>query len=106
MEYKVEFTEGAEKDLFDIYYYIAMNDSFSIADKIISKIKEFCNTLSTYPLRGHRPNEVKNTSSEMLEIITSPYRIIYEIKDKTVQILFVIDGRRNIKQILEERLLD
>ena len=105
MAYRVDFAESAGKDLFDIYYFIAINDSFAVADKVVSKIKKTCYTLSDYPMRGHCPKEVKNTLPELLEIICKPYRIIYEVKNNTVQILFVIDGRRDVIKVLERRFL-
>ena len=33
MEYKVVFTEDAGNDFFDIYYYVAINDSFDNAER-------------------------------------------------------------------------
>ena len=39
------------------------------------------------------------------EVFLKPYRIIYEIGEKTVFIHAVFDGRRNCEDLLQQRLL-
>jgi toxin ParE1/3/4 len=39
------------------------------------------------------------------EIFFKPYRILYEIREKTVFIQAVLDGRRNCEDLLQQRLL-
>ncbi len=106
MEYKVEFAESAEKDLFDIYYYIAVNDSFFASEKVVSKIRESCYKLSIMPFRGHKPDETEETDPDLLEVIHDVYRIIYEVEDRIVRILFIIDGRRDVQSVLRNSLND
>jgi len=40
------------------------------------------------------------------EVIETPWRIIYKIDEDAVHILAVIDSRRNVQEVLIERLLD
>jgi toxin ParE1/3/4 len=39
------------------------------------------------------------------EVFFKPYRILYEIREKTVFIHAVLDGRRNWEDLLQQRLL-
>ena len=62
--------------------------------------------MEEYPERGHIPQELKLTGiKRYLEIHYKPYRIIYEIEKNLVYIHSILDGRRNIQEILAERLL-
>jgi toxin ParE1/3/4 len=63
-------------------------------------------SLETLPARGNYPPEMQRWGiSDFREIFFKPYRIIYEINDKSVFIHAVLDGRRNCEDLLEQRLL-
>jgi toxin ParE1/3/4 len=52
------------------------------------------------------PEELRGTGiKKYLGIHYKPYRIIYEVKKEIVYIHSVLDGRRNIQEILSERIL-
>ena len=40
------------------------------------------------------------------ELIESPWRILYELKEGRVEILSVIDGRRNFEEILYRKVIE
>ena len=106
MKYKVNFVSEAEEDLFQIYKYIYLNDSEEQAEKLYSKLYEKSLLLQEYPERGHIPPELNLLDIEdFLEIHYKPYRIIYRIIKSEVFIHCIIDGRRDIQKILQERLL-
>lgn len=105
MEYEVAFTDSAKKDLFDIYFYIAMNDSFEAADKIKNRIEQKCVTLKKFPKRGIKIKEIYDDYPDICQLISKPYHILYKIVQKRVIILAILDGRRDIQQILIERTL-
>ncbi|MBN1996239.1 type II toxin-antitoxin system RelE/ParE family toxin [candidate division KSB1 bacterium] len=106
MSYKVYLIEDAEKDILEIYDYVARNDSRKIADLLIQKIEEVCGTLSSLPNRGHVPPELERISVfDYKEIHYKPYRIIYEIIGTSVFIHCVLDGRRNLQELLAIRLI-
>jgi len=96
----------AEEDLYEIYNYIAANDSINKAEYILTKLEDACNSLSTFPNRGHLPPELERIGIyEYQEIHFKPYRIIYQITESTVYIHCVLDGRRDMQQLLQRRLL-
>lgn len=105
MKYKVRIDPQAKQDLKEIFIYIAMNDGIEIANKILDGLENTYYKLEEYPQRGHIPPELLTTGiKKYLEIHYKPYRIIYEIENNLVYVHVVLDGRRNIKEILSDRL--
>ena len=106
MNYQVIIIQDAEEDLFEIYRYIYEHDSEQSANYVLNRLEELCNSLDQMPQRGHVPPELRRISvSSYLELHFKPYRVIYEIDGKKVYIHCVLDGRRDIQELLERRLL-
>ena len=106
MKYEVNFAAPAEEDLFEIYKYIYFNDSENAAEKLFQKLNEKCLSLCKFPLRGHIPQELKMLNiDDFLEITLGPYRIIYQVINKKVFVYCILDGRRDMQNILQERLI-
>ncbi|MFA5805167.1 MAG: type II toxin-antitoxin system RelE/ParE family toxin [Melioribacteraceae bacterium] len=106
MKYKVIIDPRAKLDLKEIFIYVALNDSIQSANKLLDVLEETCFKLEKYPERGHIPPELRPTGiKNYIEIHYKPYRIIYEIEKDLIYIHCVIDGRRNIQEILSNRLL-
>jgi toxin ParE1/3/4 len=106
MKYKVIIDPQAKVDIKEIISFVAINDSVQSAGKLLDSIEETCYKLEKYPERGHIPPELMQTGiKSYLEIHYKPYRIIYEIENNLIYIHAVIDGRRNIQEILSNRFL-
>ena len=106
MKYKVFIIADAEEDLYEIFRYVARFDSVAKAEFLIDKLEATCQSLSEFAHRGHIPPELESISlSEYREIFCNPYRIIYQINNTDVFIHCVLDGRRDLQDILQERLL-
>ena len=106
MKYDVRIDNVAIDDLYAIYRYVANNDSPGKAEHLLDNIEKAMASLETMPARGNYPPEMQRWGiSDFREIFFKPYRIIYEIKDKSVFIHAVLDGRRNCEDLLEQRLL-
>ena len=106
MKYTVHVISDAEKDLFDIYDYIRKAGYPQNAEKIFSDIETACCNLSFHPEKGHYPPELQRIDVyEYREIIVKVYRIIYQIIETDVFIHCILDGRRNIPEILQQRHL-
>ncbi len=106
MKYKVFIDPKARQDLSEIFIYVALNDCLETANKLLDKLEKTCIKLEKYPKRGHIPEELRTTGiKKYLEIHFKPYRIIYEIDNDLIYIHSVLDGRRNIQEILKERIL-
>jgi toxin ParE1/3/4 len=104
--YNVLFDKSAEDDLYDLYTYVARNDSFDHADRLFDALRKTYRKLSTAPLRGRIPPELLDVGVvEFREISYKPYRIFYSIEARTVLVHCILDGRRDIQTILQERSL-
>lgn len=103
--YEVEWAGVAENDLKQIIDYISI-DSPDNALKILIKIRQEASTLNTSPERGRIVRELQDNGIQTYrELIVAPWRIIYRISFKTVYVLSVIDSRRNVEDILLDRLM-
>jgi len=103
--YDVIWSETSEKDLTGIVESIAAN-SPSNAFEIFKEIKQKASRLYTFPERGRTVPELKDQGIVLYrELIVPPWRMIYRISGKTVYVLSVLDSRRNVEDILLERLI-
>jgi toxin ParE1/3/4 len=106
MKYKVIIDPQAKEDLREIFFYVSINDSLEIANKLLNKIEKACYKLERFPERGHIPEELRNTGiKKFLEIQYKPYRILYEIDNEIIYVHSILDGRRNVQEILSNRIL-
>jgi toxin ParE1/3/4 len=102
--YQVIITSSAEDDLKEIVDYIAQEEP-GIALKIFDKLEHRILSLRDFPDRGRVVPELKDKDIVAYrEIIESPWRIVYSISEHEVSILFVIDARRNVKDIFMKKL--
>ena len=105
MRHKVMLTEGAERDLEEIYDYIAEFDSPTSANHVLDKLLEVAESLATFPERGSYPRELLALGiREYRQTVFKPYRIIYRIKTQ-VFIYLIADDRRDMQALLARRLL-
>lgn len=106
MRYSVEFTTGAKQDLFKIYRYIKNAGRPETAKQLTHQISQLCVSLSENPERGHLPAELEGLSSLLCrQVVIKNYRVIYQIIGKIVIIHGIIDGRRSIREVMQQRVL-
>ena len=102
----VVLTHDAEGDLEHLYHWITGTESETRADRILDELYEGCKSLACFPEKGRVVPELERLGLRtVLEIIQSPWRIIYEVLDETVYVYAVVDSRRDMKSFLEHRLL-
>jgi len=106
MKYPIYLSADAEDDIFDIWKYVARTESQQKADYLLQKLQETCRSIEEFPERGHVPPELERVHvREYREIHWKPYRIIYRIQDARVFVHCIVDGRRNLQELLIERSL-
>lgn len=106
MKYNIYAISDAEKDLFEIHDYIKKSGYPQNAGSIFSEIETACQNLSSNPEKGHYPPELQRIDVyEYREIHVKVYRIIYQIIESDVFIHCILDGRRDIPEILYQRNL-
>jgi toxin ParE1/3/4 len=104
--FEVRITKGAENDLEALHNYIAVNRSGTEAEVLLDGILDKIITLEEFPLRGPICPELDRLGiAEFRQIYHGPYRLIYRVNDKIVYIMIVADSRRDMKALLERRML-
>ena len=107
MSFKVRLTDDAVRDLEDICDYVHRYRSPAAAEHVLEQIEQTFSSLSEYPNRGGFPKELLDVGlREYREIFFKPYRIVYRVTDSTVDIYLVADGRRDMRTLLQRRLLN
>ena len=107
MPFRVLLTNDAARDLEELYDYIALHDAPQKADYVLDQIEKAFSKLSEFPERGAYPKELLTLGiREYREIFFKPYRIIYRVIEKKVYVLLIVDGRRDMQLLLQQRLLD
>jgi toxin ParE1/3/4 len=107
MPYTVFLTKAAAIDLEELYDFIAHHDAPGKADYVLNQIEKAFHNLSRFPDRGAYPKELIELGiREFREIFFKPYRIIYEVEGKNVNVLLIADGRRDMQRLLQRRLLN
>ena len=103
---EVFLTSDAEEDLEDLVNYIETHDSSERADHVYARIKKSILTLRSSPNRGRVVPELKQVGlSEYREIFYKPFRILYFTLPRKVIVFAVFDGRRDLDDVLQQRLL-
>lgn len=105
-QYEVRMTLGAEADLENIHSYYAGIGSGAYADDLLQKLADKVDLLEYFPFRGNVPKEFDALGiRDFRQVTMPPYRLIYQVTGDVVQILLIADGRRDMKALLEARLL-
>ena len=104
--YLIRLTQEAESDLVDLFEYIARKDSVASAYYVLEELDQLILSLDQQPERGHYPSELSEFGlKDYREVLFKPYRVVYQVIDNTVVVLGCFDGRRDMRLLLERRLL-
>jgi len=104
-EYIVKVTQNAENDINEIIDYIAQNNPQTALIKM-EKIYAKINSLNNFPNRGsYVPELLARNIKDYRQVKEDPWKIYYKINGNIVNVLAVIDSRRNLKDLLMNKLL-
>ena len=107
MPFAVQLTDDAARDLEEIVDYISRQDAPGSAEYVLERIEQALQALSALPERGSYPRELLDLGiREYREVFFKPYRIIYRVMGDGVYVMVIADGRRDMRALLERRLLD
>jgi len=102
--YRVEWSPIAIVDLDDILEFIARRETPERAAQLYLAIAQGVEALATHPRRCRIVPELKRIGiNDYRELIVAPYRIFIRIDGRVVGIVGVLDGRRDIEEILPLR---
>jgi toxin ParE1/3/4 len=104
--FDVLWTDIAQCDLRNIITYVA-RDGYAPALELLQNIKHQSETLETQPHRCWAVPELAAINvANYRELIITPYRLIFRIEGQEDLILGVFDSRRDLEQVLIDRILD
>jgi toxin ParE1/3/4 len=92
----ITWSPEAFADLSDAWDYYASVAGRHTADKMIREIEEACRILEDHPFAGRGRNEVR---PGLRSVLATPYVVFYRVKNDTVEIVRVLDGRRDLDSI-------
>ena len=103
--YTVEWAFTARDDLEAIVFYLA-EDSAINALSVVARIEARAEALVTLPMRGRIVPELRwQGVMTFQELIEKPWRLIYRIEAHRVVVVSVLDGRRNLEDLLLDRFV-
>jgi plasmid stabilization system protein ParE len=99
-----EFTPQATEDLDAIWWFIA-RDSRESADRVEMEIVATCRRLAKHPLMGSKRQDITSLPVCFWTVTKFPnYVIVYRPETTPLQVVAVMHGKRDLKQVLEKRL--
>lgn len=102
--YRIIWTEVAITDMEGIVDYVAERDTVPAAERLWNKLDATIGSLATTPTRGRTVPELRSEGLETYrEIIVSKYRILFRVRGREVVLLGVLDGRRDLSELLIQR---
>jgi toxin ParE1/3/4 len=106
MLYTVRVAAAVERDLSDIYDYIATASSAAQAERVLDRLRDDVLSLAKSPNRGSWPPELLALGlRDFRQLVSRPYRIFYRVSEQQVMVLLIADTRRDMLPLLERRLL-
>jgi toxin ParE1/3/4 len=101
----IKWSFSAEKDLLDIAGYVS-SDSFQRALRIIMKIQSETEKLRDLPEKGRIVPEFEIQAINIFrELILPPWRIVYSFSNESINILAVLDSRRNLEDLILKKVV-
>lgn len=106
MEYEIIWSKDSTDDLYDILSFINENSGLSKAKNIYSKFKAKVENLKIFPELGTEVPELKKIGIYYIkQMVISPWKVYYKLDNSKIIILSIIDSRRNLEDILIEKLI-
>jgi|ERR1700688_612319 len=90
----------AEQDLIEIWGYWANSASIDVADNQLRDIDRACERIEDWPLSGRARDELL---SGLRSLPVQPNVIFYRVRGGGVEIVRVIDGRRDIDRVFADQ---
>jgi plasmid stabilization system protein ParE len=103
MSARFQFTPQAMEDLDAIWWFIA-EDNRDAADRVETEIVATCRRLARYPLMGTKRQDITPLPLRFWTITKFPkYVIVYRPETVPLQVVAVLHGKRDLKEVLERR---
>jgi len=103
--FRVAWSENAARDLEELTSYAAQ-ESPARARRLLGRVRKWAAALERFPDRGRRVPELLELGiTTWRELVASPYRLVYRREGHDVFVDGLFDTRRDLEELLVERLL-
>jgi toxin ParE1/3/4 len=107
MRYKIIWSKDAGEEFVEIISWYKYNTGKNVAQKIYTKINSQIKKLKDMPENGKRAQILKDIwINDYRQIIQDHWIIYYKVEGQSIHIVSVIDGRRNLEEILYKKIID
>jgi len=106
---KIEWTPDGIDSLNEILEHYSDRAGENVANNIYERIIKEIELLELEKIKTKRTQELKDIGIlDVYELVVKPWKVYYKISEnnKKVYILFVLDGRRNLEEILISKVID
>lgn len=99
--WEVVWSDSAARELVEI-----VSRSRNDVPGLLERLREELGSLESSPRRGPIIAELASVGvRDWRELVVDSYRILYRIGDEVVRVAALIDGRRDLEDLLLERLI-
>jgi toxin ParE1/3/4 len=107
MKYKINWSRDAGEEFIDIISWYKYNAGKNVARKLYSKINSQIKKLKDMPGIGKQVQILKDIGiNDYRQIIRDHWIIYYKVEGQIINIISIIDGRRNLEEILYKKIID
>ncbi|MCL2763753.1 MAG: type II toxin-antitoxin system RelE/ParE family toxin [Treponema sp.] len=107
MKHEIIWSKDAGDELVDIISYVKYNTGNITAKKINDKIMNEVEQISENPEgRKIAPLLREFGVNHIHQFNISPWIIYYKLENNKMEIISIIDGRRNLEEILYKKIMD
>jgi plasmid stabilization system protein ParE len=92
----------AALDLVQIWRYIKKESSLKIADRVDAAIRDQIIVLAKSPGIGHSRKDLTDEAVKFFPVYS--YLIVYRPDTKPLHVVAILQGRRDVQQVLKDRL--
>jgi plasmid stabilization system protein ParE len=106
---KIEWTPDGIASFNEILEYYRDRAGENIANTIYEKIMKEVEKLEADEIKTKRTQELMDIGiSDVYELVIKPWKVYYKTSgdNKKAYVLFILDGRRNLEEILMSKVID
>lgn len=104
MSRRFTFTPDANADVLGMWRYIAQNDDFAMADRVVASIYDACERLADMPGIGHYREDLLDRRHRFWAV--GQHLIVYRWQTRPLQVISIVHGARDLGAYLASRVPD
>ncbi|MFP3091415.1 type II toxin-antitoxin system RelE/ParE family toxin [Treponema sp. TIM-1] len=107
MKYNIIWSKDAGEEFIEIISWYKYNAGKTVAQKTYAKINSQIKKLKDMPGMGKQVQILKDIGiNDYRQIVQDHWILYYKTEGQCIHIISVIDGRRNLEEILYKKIID